>query len=206
MLKLDLLGQRFARLLVVDQAANINRRGAWSCRCDCGCIIVVTTSSLRTGNTRSCGCLATENKKAMHVTHGHSAEGLLSPEYVAWSSMVARGTGKTNRVNYADRGITVCERWLTFELFLADMGPRPSGTSLDRRDNDRGYFPGNCRWATRSQQARNTRRNHLLVVDGRTASIAEWAEETGLEPGTIWARIARGWTDEAAVSQSAVAS
>jgi hypothetical protein len=106
---------------------------------------------------------------------------------------------------YGARGITVCERWKGyhgFENFCADMGERPSGTSLDRIDNDGQYSPENCRWATQRQQARNSRKNRLLTLGDRTACIAEWAEITGISQYTIRQRVAKlGWSDERALTE-----
>lgn len=100
---------------------------------------------------------------------------------------------------YGGRGIKVCERWRVFENFLADMGPRPPGTSLDRIDVNGNYEPGNCRWATVFQQQRNTRRTRYLTVDGVKRSLAEWAEVTGISRITIQARLRHGWTEKEAV-------
>lgn len=201
MTPLHLIGERFGRLLVVAKGELANGRVAWICQCDCDPEGVrlrpLGTSALRSGNTKSCGCLALEVRRSMHITHGHSSNGERSAEYGVWANVLRRGQGKV--ALYAERGISMCERWLTFENFLEDMGPRPPGASIDRIDNDRGYEPGNCRWATRQQQNRNKRDNHLLDVEGRLATIAEWSERSGIKPSTIHARLARGWTPEAAI-------
>ena len=101
--------------------------------------------------------------------------------------------------NYGGRGIKVCKRWSKFEDFLADVSPRPEGTSLDRIDVNGHYEPGNCRWATKKQQSRNRRDNRVLTIRGKSQTIAEWAEETGKMPGTISIRLSRGWSEEDAV-------
>ena len=195
---LNLSGQRFTRLKVLHRGGNRGRRVSWICRCDCGKRLMVTAASLKSGNTRSCGCLATEIKRTVHITHGHSAGGKFSSEYIAWSNMIRRGTGKV--AHYAKRGITVCTRWLVFENFIKDMGPKPSPKhSLEREDNDRGYTPLNCRWATRIEQARNMATNHHLTVNGVTRTVAEWSEVTNLKASTIRARIKRGWDAKAAM-------
>ena len=99
---------------------------------------------------------------------------------------------------YGGRGITVCERWLTYENFLADMGEPPPGMSIDRIDNDKGYEPGNCRWATKETQRRNQRRCRRVTFDGRAQTLAEWAEELGFSLQVLQDRERRGWSVERA--------
>lgn len=116
--------------------------------------------NLKSGNSSSCGCLRSEVTTTDSTTHGHAANSRRSPEYQSWAAMRARvsATSGTRFKNYGLRGITCCGRWASFENFLADMGPRPPDTSLDRIDNDGNYEPSNCRWATASQQVSNRRR------------------------------------------------
>lgn len=124
-------------------------------------------------------------------------------EYRTWASMWRRvrdtKRARVKRV-YFDRGITVDERWRSFNNFLADMGPRPPGTSLDRRDGSKGYSPDNCRWATILEQSRNRRDNRFITAQGKTLCIAEWAELTGITQTAITQRLIAGWSEEEAVS------
>jgi hypothetical protein len=157
----DLVGQRFGRLVVVRFSHQTkHRRSMWWCLCDCGWSIAIDGGNLRGGNTESCGCLRSEVTAATSTTHGHAA-GAGTAEYESWCAMLARVRATTGRRarDYANRGISVCPRWESFENFLADMGSRPAGTTLDRIDNDGNYEPGNCRWATASQQNSNKRRH-----------------------------------------------
>src|SRR4051812_16633339 len=156
----DISGRRFGRLVAVSIAGRANDRHAiWLCRCDCGATVNVPSGNLSTGNTASCGCFRKEKLSALRTTHGLSRH--RSPEYESWCAMLARVRATTGRraIDYSGRGITVCERWLKFENFLADMGDRPPDRSLDRINNDGNYEPSNCRWATASEQNANQRRS-----------------------------------------------
>jgi len=115
-----------------------------------------------------------------------------------WDSMVQRCTNSNRKdfARYGGRGITVCERWLKFENFLADMGERPAGLSLERRRNDEGYSKGNCYWATVKQQNRNTSANRFLTHGGETLCVSAWAERLGMNDITLNARLRRGWSVE----------
>jgi hypothetical protein len=151
------LGTRFGRYVVIGNAENsASGETRWLCRCDCGTVKIVQRGDLRNGHTRSCGCLRREIASVNSMTHGHSR----SSEYAIWRGMFTRTTKTSSESfhNYGGRGIAVCDRWRKFENFLADMGSRPSRRhSIDRINNDGNYEPGNCRWATPSQQSRNAR-------------------------------------------------
>ncbi len=110
-------------------------------------------------------------------------------------------TAHHNFEGYGGRGITVCERWRDFVAFLEDMGERPDGLTLDRIDNNAGYSPENCRWATPKQQARNKRDKRLLTLNGETRSVTEWAEKLGVERDNLWSRLHIGWTVEEALTR-----
>jgi hypothetical protein len=149
---IDLRGKRFGRWIVTDYAQNQR----WSCICDCGVRADVDGFYLRSGTSKSCGCLQRELAKAQFTKHGMTG----SREYRSWESMKSRcfNPKRHHYENYGGRGISVCKRWAnSFEEFFADMGPRPAGCSLDRIDPSKGYTPANCRWADAKLQRQNQR-------------------------------------------------
>jgi hypothetical protein len=200
---IDLKDQRFGRLVVIaDSGRRSFKNVVWECRCDCGTITFVIANNLRRSRSTSCGCLHREITSQRQLRHGHTSERLqsgkrYSSEYAIWRSMKARCHNQ-KAVNYADyggRGITVCSRWLdSFEAFIADMGARPSHDhSIDRIDNDIGYEPSNCRWATDEQQ-RSNRRQTIFVTraDGSSVALMALAEERGIKYCTLFAALRRG--------------
>ena len=170
----ELTGQKFGRLTVIRFAGKDKHgRSTWLCRCECGKQTTIEMSQLVTGHTLSCGCLKLEKTVERSTTHGHARRRDKSPEYRSWGAMLTRCRNQNlpHWGDYGGRGIKVCDRWLHgegglsgFECFLLDMGKKPSPKhSIDRwPDKNGNYKPGNCRWATPKEQARNTRRNTKL--------------------------------------------
>lgn len=200
---IDREGHRYGRLTVIGFAGFIKKDPSWFCRCDCGNIISVFSNNLNRLHTSSCGCMVIEKLVKLRTTHGHSSGGRTSSTYKIWHSMVQRCTNPKNRVyyRYGGRGITVCDRWLKFENFLEDMGERPENLSLDRIENNIGYFKENCRWATMKEQNNNRRDNHLITLNGKTQTLTQWAEEKAINKGTIYSRIlSNRWDVERALS------
>jgi len=163
--KKDLTGQRFGKLTIVSEAEKIvYKHGTaiqWNCECDCGAITKVRTSNLTSGTTTSCGCV---HKAAVSndITHGLTRKGKVVPEYWIWRGIKQRclDIKHEHYENYGGRGITICDEWLDFETFYKQMGARPSkGYSINRINNDEGYYPGNCEWTTQDIQMHNTRTN-----------------------------------------------
>lgn len=198
----DLTGLIFCRWTVLERSER-KRNGTnmlWLCRCDCGRKSVVSGGSLANGTSRSCGCLQKEITIARSQTHGKSH----TTEYKSWTHIIWRCYNRNCSTYslYGGRGITVCEQWRnSFEAFYDDMGDKPSRQhSIDRKDNDGHYEPGNCVWATQREQARNRRNNRLLTFDGRAQCIAAWAEELGIQTDTLKRRIYVGWSVERALT------
>lgn len=162
---IDITGHRFGKL-VVSEFAGIDRRARWACHCDCGKTIIVYASYLRAGDTRSCGCLQREIFHDHNLQHGHARHGKRHYLYLTWVKMRERCNNPAHKFfkYYGARGIKVCERWNDFTTFLADMGERPPGHTLDRYPNKNGnYEPSNTRWATPKQQAQNRRPANIVT-------------------------------------------
>lgn len=188
---IDLIGQQFGRLIVV-QRMNNNKWGQsrWLCQCNCGNKKTVASRHLKAGCTRSCGCLK--------IKHGHNTTTKITKTYTSWSHMKDRCVNPNHKHyhHYGGRGITVCEKWLKFQNFLEDMGESPGpGYSIERINNNEGYYPENCKWATSREQHRNMRSNILIQFNGKTQCLIEWSEETGIPYTTLFSRINRlGWS------------
>lgn len=198
----DITFQRFGRLV----ALRIGERAAcgtfmWKCLCDCGNVIDVRGNHIRTGRTRSCGCLHLQSSRQANTTHGMRQ----APEYNIWRKMLSRCLNEKDKQysHYGERGITVCKEWRKFEKFFSDMGPRPTKKhSIDRIDNNKGYEPGNCRWATMKTQSRNRRSNINIKFKGKTKCLMGWAEETGIKYATLhWRIVIMGWKPEVALTE-----
>lgn len=189
----DLTGQRFGKLTVIKRECSTLVLGAWIwlCKCDCGRQVVAPTNRLRAKRVWHCGCMG----------HGrHSMSG--TKVHRAWQSMKERcyNPNHSDFHNYGQRGIVVCDKWRTdFLSFYEHIGDPPSERhSVDRIDMNGNYEPGNVRWATPKEQARNQRNNRLLTYKGERHCLNEWAEILSVKPITLYHRIRNGWTVERA--------
>lgn len=212
---IDLTGRVCGRLAVIGRAESRRNAVYWTCRCECGTVKAVASERLRSGATKSCGCLAREVAASVNRKHGLTSGGSWAPGYSSWNGMIGRcGNAKDPAfANYGGRGIYVCDRWLDSVAFFEDVGLPPSREySIDRIDNNGSYTcgkcsqcqergqPMNCRWATRLEQSCNRRNNRLLTHDGKTLTLKEWCLRTGLKRSTIEARLKRGWSDSLALT------
>jgi len=194
---IDLTGRVFGRLLVTGRVPSTNGQARWACVCDCGKTCTAVGQALRDGLYISCGCYRLQMMHTRAVTHGASR----TRAYRVWATMRqrCRDPNATSYPNYGARGITVCTRWGRFENFIEDMGEPPEGASIERRNNDKGYTPANCYWATRKEQAANTRTNRYVSVGTLRLHVAQWGRESGVSEATIRKRSDGGWPPEAAV-------
>ena len=200
---IDLAGRVFGRLTVISFVhRDLRSQGHWKCRCRCGNIKVIQYANLTSGSSKSCGCLQRElisNRMTMdHTTHGMYG----TKTYHVWANMIQRCANPNHKSyhNYGGRGIKVCERWADFKNFLDDMGERPDGLSIERKNNNGGYSPCNCKWATRKEQNRNTRRNRPITYKGETKILVEWARQFNLSREVLSSRLSRGWDVERALN------
>lgn len=181
--RIDISGQRFGRWTVIQCLGPRHNKLIWECRCDCGTSKSVIGGSLRRGLSLSCGCLLIESA----TSHGKSR----SREYTSWEAAKRRCFDPDNHAyaSYGGRGIQMCEEWRNdFGAFYAHIGPRLDGHTLDRIDNDKGYEPGNVRWATPATQANNKRNARLVTHEGETLSLQEWSIRTGIHLQTLVGR------------------
>lgn len=178
----DRTGERFGRLVVLTRLetgpATGGNRVRWQCQCDCGAVCEATGHALSNGEKQSCGCLRRERIAALRASHRKCR----TPEHNSWRAARERCSNRNHdRYSiYGQRGISMDPRWDDFEVFLADMGPRPEGTSLDRIDVNGDYTPSNCRWATSSQQSANKRSVELYTWRGKERTITEISKMEGI--------------------------
>jgi hypothetical protein len=208
---LDLSGYRFGRLTVAGRDGYVgNHQVAWVCRCDCGGETRTTSTKLKSGHTQSCGCLQKERASEVQNIHGLCADGR-HPLLNTYTAMIGRCHRETSQdfATYGARGIAVCDRWrfgegekTGFQCFVEDMGPRPSKRhTIDRENNERGYSPDNCRWATPTDQARNRRSNTTVVVDGKRVSLRSFCQKHNLRYEVIQWRLKEGFSLDRAITQ-----
>jgi hypothetical protein len=188
-----LTGQIFGLLTVKAPYQRTARGWLWRCLCSCGKTRYVPASSLRSGNSQSCGCARVRVGPKSHMfKHGHAVPGKRSREWLAWNRMIGRcyRPGASNYKHYGARGIRVCDRWRhDFTTFLADMGSRPVGYSLGRIDNDGDYTPENCRWETTAQQNANRSNTAVVTVGGRKLRLFDLARSRGILYATLRHRL-----------------
>lgn len=195
MKRLNLVDKEYGRLKVISLAYIKNGRTFWNCRCSCGNETILLGKDIKNGNTKSCGCLKIDTSRQRMTTHGATDSRL----YNIWTSMKQRcETSKIEKFvrDYQNRGIKICAEWHDFSVFQkwALENGYKENLSIDRIDNNKGYFPENCRWVDNFVQANNKRNNYFLTYNNKTQSIEQWARELGIKGSTIHERLRRGWS------------
>ena len=202
---IDLAGQRFGRLVVINRAENSKTgKAKWNCFCDCSAKTVVFSDALTSGHTNSCGCIRIEKTIKRNTKHGLSKD----IAYSCWKGINKRCYNKNDKsyVRYGGRGIAVCKEWRSsFVNFVNDMPNYKKGLTIERIDNYGNYCKDNCKWATNKEQANNKRNNRVISFEGKTQTLAQWSEETGLDHKTISGRLDKyHWTIEKSLTKGAL--
>lgn len=197
----DMTGKRFGSLTAIRCTGERNAANnlIWEFRCDCGETLVFDGHDARSGKRHTCVTCSQRRSQASCVTHGMS----YTSEWKTWREMKTRcyNQRSTSYPNYGGRGIRICERWLeSFDNFFADMGQRPLGMSIDRRDTNGDYSPENCRWATVIEQANNKRNSVRVTIGGVTKNVHEWAAVSGIRATTLYQRVQAGWAEHMLLS------
>jgi len=195
---MDSAGDKYNFLTLINYVGKTKqRKSTWLCLCDCGNKKIMVLSRLKSGNTKSCGCIKSKAISDSKYKHGRNQK---DRTYNSWAAMKDRCK---RRPYYIKKGVSVCDEWKNdFLQFLFDMGERPKNKTLDRKDNSKGYFKENCRWATNKEQMENTDRNRIIEFNGKSMIISKWGKELGLNSGVINKRIKRGWSIEKALQNS----
>lgn len=188
----NLIDKKYSRLTVVSEGERVGTHRMFKCVCECGTIKKIAMRHLVALKTKSCGCLQSENAKRLFTTHGKSK----TPEFESWTSMRNRCLNSKNKAykNYGGRGVEVCDRWNKFENFIKDMGCRPYGYEIERKNNDGNYEPSNCKWATIKEQGNNRRTNVFIEFKGSRKTIAQWCDELGLNRKRVYQRLKNGFS------------
>lgn len=191
--KIDMTGIRYGAIVALnDVGLCADGKYKWLCQCDCGNKFESSGSKIRSGETVTCPACSKERVRLSRVKHGMRK----TAEYRIWTHIKSRCYNEKvpEFKHYGGRGISMCDRWLSsFNNFIADMMVRPTNKhSIDRIDNNGNYEPSNCRWATSSEQANNTRSNRKITINGTTKNMGQWANENGLRHESVYKRLKRG--------------
>ena len=209
---IDLTGNRYGRWTVIKIEGRTSSGGsAWLCECDCGTKRVVSGSSLKQGLSNSCGCLGKEHREKAAADAARKHGGKNERLYNVWQGIKERCCNKRSKYysHYGGRGITICEQWLDYAVFREwanangyDPTAPKGACTIDRIDNDKGYYPDNCRWVPSVVQCNNRRNNHMISYNGKTQTISQWSREVGIRKDTLRRRIEiYGWSVERALTQ-----
>lgn len=182
---------KFGFWTVIGNPERINNHTYWSCLCVCGTEKKLPMTTLKSGTSKSCGCKSRELASSKTTKHGMAK----TSTYKSWHAMIQRSQGKGGHESYVNRGIYVCNDWMDFNKFYADMGDKPKGMSLDRIDNKKGYYKENCRWATCKQQSNNRDKTIYVQVDGKTMPFMDACRKYGISASCARHRKRKGMSD-----------
>ncbi len=197
----DIKGNRYNKLVALEFSHSHQKNAYWKFQCDCGQVTTLAAHSVKRGDSKSCGCHRREVSRQKATIHGHAANGGQTRLYRIWAAMNRRCDLETHGAydRYGGRGIHVCAEWANsfqaFEQWAMSSGYSDE-LSIDRRDNDGGYEPGNCRWVTEKVQANNRSSNRTVIYEGVEMTLASFAELIGLDPNTVAYRLNNGWSIE----------
>jgi hypothetical protein len=204
---IDLTGQKFGRLTVIERAENKGHEPTWICKCECGNLKRVIGAELRKGNTTSCGCYAKEvtSKRLKGKTPHNKRHGMTGTRiYKIWVEIKSRcnNPNDSSFKRYGGKGISVFKEWDNFDAFYdwSMSNGYAENLTIDRIDNNKGYSPDNCRWVTMKEQANNKTNNHIVVYKGKEYTISQLAEIYGVPYKKLWKRIKLNWSIEKALS------
>ena len=213
---IDLSGQRFGRLIVIERVENYvspsgNPKVRWRCKCDCGNEAIVTSENLRKGSTKSCGCWNIERVSEMNYKHGYTRDGKHERLFGVWCGMKQRCNDQKHDFyhRYGALGITVCEEWINdYPAFRSwayangyDENAPLNQCTIDRIDHSKGYSPENCRWVNQKVQSNGLCTNRILTYYGVSHTMSQWADILQMDYGVLHSRIERGWDTKRAFEQ-----
>jgi hypothetical protein len=181
--RIDITDDRYGRLVAIRRVENRGRRTWWLFSCDCGTVTEMGIESIRAGMTRSCGCLREETTAKRSIKHGHTLGRIKSPTIRAWNHAKGRcyNTKDARYNHYGARGIQMCDRWRDdFRNFLADMGEKPKGYSLERKDVHGNYEPNNCEWIPLGEQPKNKQQTVWADLNGQRVCLKDYARHYGI--------------------------
>lgn len=200
---IDLTGQVFERLTVVEHVGFDKKHSAlWSCQCSCGKSCIISSDNLRSGNTKSCGCIRNERIGTLNKSHGLSQH----PLHRTWSHIKDRCNNPNDKKydSYGGRGIKMCDEWNDFQRFYdwSMENGWEQGLTIDRINVNGNYEPDNCRWVTMKVQQNNRRDNKYITFNGKTQTMQQWCDELGIPHSTLWNRLnVLGWSLEKALNK-----
>jgi len=191
------IGDKYGRLTVTGEPVRFKNYIKYPVICECGNTKLITSQALREGKTQSCGCLQKERTGQASFKHGFSHTNI----HNIWMGIIQRCTdiNSSSYKNYGGRGIKISDEWLDFTVFLSDMGDKPKGLTIDRKNNNGDYSKENCHWVDRKQQANNRRSSKLLTYKNETMTQSQWEDKYNMRKGMLWERLNRGWTLERAL-------